>query len=584
MKIKTKLHLGFSFLFLMMIFFGAFAAYYLKEISNTSKVILRDNYESLSIMKEIRRIIDNQDLPFSNSSAVDLESYLKKQERNITEKGEHNFTADIRRDFELLKIPLQDLSQRGQIVRRIRNNISQVEELNMRAIVRKNEEAQNSVKEANLYLQIIGSFIIIILFSFIVNIPGFIADPLLELVEGIKEISRKNYQARLDFPESNEFAPIATAFNHMAEKLRDWENSNLEKILSEKLRIETIIEQMQDGIIGLNEKSEIIFINPVAQNLLGQFKNVIIGQNARELAKSNDLLKNLLENKQSEKAIKIYANGRESYFQPESREIMIPSTQLLNEDKPMLTSSESAGEVYILKNITKFKELEEAKTNFIATISHELKTPISSIKLSLKLLEDKRVGGLNTEQSNLVDTIKEDTQRLLKITSELLDIAQIETGNIHLNFTASEPDQIVDYAVNSIKFQADQNNIQVECLSQPDMPRVYADVEKTTWVMINLLSNALRYSPAKSSIIVQILPVGDMVEFSVKDFGKGIESQYQAKLFQRFYQVPTEGKKIGTGLGLSISKDFIEAQKGVIFVESEPGAGSRFGFRLPKAL
>ena len=582
MKIKTKLHLGFSFLFLMMVFFGAFSGYYLKEISDTSKVILRDNYETLSIMKEIRRIMDNEELPFSSRSAMQLESYLTKQEKNITELGEHDFTVDIRKDFDLLKSSTLGLSQQRQIVRNIRNNITRIEELNMRAIVRKNEKAQNSVKEANLYLQIIGSFIIIILFSFIVNIPGFIADPLLELLEGIKEISRKNYQARLEFPKNNEFAPIAIAFNQMAAKLRDWENSNLEKILSEKLRIETIIEQMQDGIIGLNEKSEIIFINPVAQHLLGLNKNDV-SLTAMELVKTNDLLKNLLENKPTEKEIKIYANGRESYFQLESRKIMIPSAQLLNEDKPMLTSSESAGEVYILKNITKFRELEEAKTNFIATISHELKTPISSIKLSLKLLGDSRVGNLNTEQNNLLETIKDDTQRLLKITSELLDMAQIETGNIHLNFIATEPGQIVDYAINSIKFQADQHHNQIECISQPDLPKVYADVEKTTWVLINLLSNALRYSPENSRIIVQIVAVGDMVEFSVKDFGKGIEPQYQSKLFERFYQVPTEGKKSGTGLGLSISKDFIEAQKGLIFVESVPGVGSRFGFKLPIA-
>ncbi|MGB4398505.1 MAG: MCP four helix bundle domain-containing protein, partial [Daejeonella sp.] len=178
MKIKTKLHLGFSFLFLMMLFFGAFAGYYLKDIADSSKVILRDNYETLNILKELRRIVDNQDLPLSKISAERLEMLLKKQEKNITEKGEADLTALIRRDFELLKTNTSnDTEQRG-VIRDLRNNITQIEELNMRAIVRKNDRAQNSVKEANLYLQIIGSFIIIILFSFIVNIPGFIADPL----------------------------------------------------------------------------------------------------------------------------------------------------------------------------------------------------------------------------------------------------------------------------------------------------------------------------------------------------------------------------------------------------------------------
>lgn len=116
----------------------------------------------------------------------------------------------------------------------------------------------------------------------------------------------------------------------------------------------------------------------------------------------------------------------------------------------------------------------------------------------------------------------------------------------------------------------------------PNLPKVQADVEKTTWVLVNFLSNAIRYSPEKAKVIIQVNPVENMVEFDVKDSGKGIEEQYQARLFDRYFQVPTDGKnKSGTGLGLAISKDFIEAQKGEIFVESELGEGSRFVFRLP---
>jgi len=178
--------------------------------------------------------------------------------------------------------------------------------------------------------------------------------------------------------------------------------------------------------------------------------------------------------------------------------------------------------------------------------------------------------------------IQDDTKRLLKITSELLDLAQVETGNIQLSFMAADPDEIVNYAINAVRFQADQKQIQIESQSSQDLPKVYADIEKTTCVLINFLSNALRYSSEKSKIIIQVKAIGNMVEFSVKDFGKGIEEQYQKKLFDRYFQVPTDGKnKSGTGLGLAISKDFIEAQQGEIFVESELGTGSKFGFKLP---
>ena len=581
MKIKSKLRLGFGFLFVMVLLFGGFSGFYLKQISEHSKVILKDNYESLRFTREMRTVLDNQELPLSKDAIISFDEQLKKQEANITEPGEAGITRNIRKDFEALKSADLSIEQLAKYQRSLRNHLKNVEKLNMEAIVKKNDQAQASVKKASIYMSLIGSFIIIILFSFSVNFPGFIANPLLELTEGIKEISRKNYRARMDFSANDEFAPLAIAFNQMAGKLNDWENSNLSKVMSEKQRIETIIEQMQDGIIGLNEKGNLIFINPAAEQLLNLNEEKTIGLNVAEISKKNDLLKTLTENKHSEKPIKIYANGKESFFQLEVREITVP-VYPGDEEQTLLKSSRSAGEVYILRNITKFTELDEAKTNFIATISHELKTPISAIKMSIKLIEDERVGKLNTEQLDLLNHIKDDSDRLLKITSELLDLAQVETGNIQLNFIPTEPDEIVNYAINAVKFQADQKQVSIESHISSNLPKVNVDVEKTTWVLINLLSNALRYSPEKGKVLIQVKNTDEQVEFSVQDFGKGIEEQYQTKLFDRYFKVPTDGKnKSGTGLGLAISKDFIEAQKGEIFVESELGAGSRFVFRLP---
>ncbi|MEO6979478.1 MAG: HAMP domain-containing sensor histidine kinase, partial [Mucilaginibacter sp.] len=244
--------------------------------------------------------------------------------------------------------------------------------------------------------------------------------------------------------------------------------------------------------------------------------------------------------------------------------------------------SKSVGKVYLLKNITEFKERDEAKTNFIATISHELKTPISSIKMCLKLLADERIGSVNAQQMELVDHIKDDSDRLLKITSELLDLSQVETGNIQLNFVPSDPSVIVDYALDSVRFPAGQKGIVLDVVKQPGLSKVQVDVEKTAWVLVNFLSNALRYSPEKSKVAIKISEKNGSVIFSVKDLGKGIDEQYQKRLFDRYFQVPTDGQnKSGSGLGLAISKDFIEAQHGTIWMESAIGEGSTFSFALP---
>src|SRR6218665_623582 len=234
----------------------------------------------------------------------------------------------------------------------------------------------------------------------------------------------------------------------------------------------------------------------------------------------------------------------------------------------------------LMENISVHKELNMAKTHFIATVSHELKTPISSIKISADLLDDKRVGETNEEQKSLVKNIKEDADRLLKLTAELLDRAQAETGKIQLQIQRAKPQEIVEYALQAVNVQAEQKKIKFDVQYAGALETVKADKEKAAWVLVNLLSNAIRYSPDKGTILIVISERGNKIEFSVTDFGKGIDEKYKDKIFARYFQVPEHENKSGTGLGLAISREFIEAQGGTIRVESEAGRGSTFIFSL----
>lgn len=581
MKVKNKLRLGFGFLFIVVLFFGTVSIFYINEISNSAKIILKDNYESLNFAREMRTILDENNLPLSASAQTTFNVQLVREENNITEVGEAETVKNLRASFTALKNTAASIEQQQMAAKNARRSLRKIEILNMQAIVRKNDQAQASVNKATLFLSLAGTFTFLVLFSFSVNFPGFIANPLNTLLEGIRGISRKNYNQRIHFEKQDEFADVATAFNDMAARLNQWENSNLSKIMSEKQRIETIIEQMHDAIIGVNEKQEILFINTAAKNILNLNEQKLEGKSIAEITKSNDLFKSIISDQKAGKPFKIVVDGKDSHFQLEASEITVPNMD--NDINETLTyANKSAGKVYILRNITEFKERDEAKTNFIATISHELKTPISAIKMSLKLLADNRIGSLNKEQEQLVQHINEDSERLLKITYELLDLSQIETGNIQLNFIPTQPEQIVLYAIKAIQFEAQQKGVEIEQLIPAKLLNIHADVEKTAWVLINFLSNALRYSAAKSKIQVRVSPHGKMIEFSVKDYGKGIEAKYKERLFDRYFQVPTDGQnKSGSGLGLAISKDFISAQGGQIGVESEVGEGSRFYFELP---
>ncbi|MBB6498406.1 ATP-binding protein [Pedobacter cryoconitis] len=582
MKIKTKLRLGFGFLFVVVLLFGSISLYYMNQISVSAKVILKDNYETLSYTRDMRSILDQNDLPLSAELQAKFKEKLDLESKNVTEKGEGEAVNALTAAYKKMIDPATPLAEQKSALGVVRAQLMVIDQLNMDGIVRKNAVAQHSVEKASLYLVTAACFCFLVLFSFIVNFPGFVANPLREFSEAIQEIGRKNYKQRLEFDGTDEFSELAKSFNEMVEQLNKWENSNLAKIQSEKLRIEAIIEQMQDAIIGLNEKQEILFMNKVAAQLMNLEEGKVNGLNVKDLMKKNDLLTRIMKNEGNDQPIKIYADHKESYFQLQKREIVVPVYD--DQETTILQTGKTAGTVYILNNITQFKELDEAKTNFIATVSHELKTPISSIKMSLKLMDDERIGTMNTEQKQLVEHIKDDCSRLLKITSELLDLAQVETGNLQLNFVKADPSEIVNYALNAVRFQAEQKNIQLELITDDRLPKVNADVEKTAWVLINFLSNALRYSAEKSKVLIEIAQKHHGIEFSVRDFGKGIDEQYQKRLFDRYFQVPTDGNnKSGSGLGLAISKDFIEAENGKIWVESEIGAGSRFCFFLPVA-
>jgi PAS domain S-box-containing protein len=557
-NLKTKLSVGLVFLFSVILLFGILGILNINLLSRDADGILKDNYASILYGNNMLKALENID---TRKDALDIfEENLKKQEANISEPGEKEITHEIRKNFNELKADPKDPSNYPEI----RQSVLEMLDLNTSAILRKNVMAQNTARHAMNWLTIIFTLLTLISFTFIFNLPGIISGPIQSLSDGIKEIANKNYSKRIYLKQKDEFGDLASAFNSMAEKLDLYEHSNIAKMQFEKSRIETIINQMRDGIIGLDEKRNILFLNVVAQKLIGMKENDIIGKYAPDVALKNDLMRKLLQTDEDKKDLKIYLDDKEGFF---------------NKDVLDVTNNQEViGQVIVLRNITIFHELNEAKTNFIATVSHELKTPISSIKMSMQLLQDARIGSLSQDQKQLVNNINDDTDRLLKITSELINMAQVETGNIQFNIQPTPVTDIIEEAVDAVQIPAQQKNISIKINTPPVSPVIEADKEKTTWVLINLLTNAIKYSFESSQIEITVANNNKRVEISVKDHGRGIEEKYITRVFDRYFKVPGSHERSRTGLGLAISKEFIEAQGGKIWVNSQIGAGSEFGF------
>lgn len=440
---------------------------------------------------------------------------------------------------------------------------------------------------ALLWIYIVGAACFAIGLGIWMRLPASIDNPIKELANAIQEIANHNYRKRLELNGSEEFSEVSKNFNRMAKRLEDYHQSTLSDLMASKKYMETIINSINEPIIGLNNELEILFINDEALNVLNLKRDEVIRHAAQDISLRNDLLRRLTrelveipgqelagdKGKEKKEPLKIYADNKESFFQVKYMSISQPGKDGV--------TMEGKGYVIMLKNITEFKELDSAKTTFISTISHELKTPISAILMSLQLLEDRRIGALNEEQADLASSIKENSERLLSITGELLNMTQVESGKLQLKPKITKPIELIEYAIKANRVQAEKFNIQIEVEYPEDkIGKVFVDSEKIAWVLTNLLSNAIRYSPENGHVVIGARQTDDgFIEMFVQDFGKGIDPRYHKSIFDHYFRVP--GTKVqGSGLGLSISRDFVEAHNGTLTVDSRLGEGSTFVMRL----
>ena len=610
MKIKSKVAFGTIVLFLFIVSITAVGTVFIYRLSNQANQIIKDNYHSLEYCRELQQAIDKLQETFIlkvyNLSNIDIDTissadykkaellfdkYLLDEEHNITEPGEKEavtslkdsyqdylstFDKAIHSDSQNIQKYIVDLTAKHKAVK---SDITDVFNINLGAMSKKNEVAKSTGSSAIWYISIIGGLTIVFAFTLLLNFPGYIANPVSEITEKIKEIANKNYNQFLPIRSKDEFGEMAHAFNEMAKRLQEYEETNVSKLMIAKGRVDSIVKNLNEGIILLDEEYNIKVINPIALDLLGLKLEDVLDKKASDISVQNDLFRELIKdvlsgNTTNSKPLRITLDKEENFFQ---KEIFRVKSQTPQGD------TETSGYIISLKNITEYKKLDLAKTNFISIVSHELRTPISSINMSLKLLQDLRLGNLNEEQNKLVNSVKDETFRLSKITGELLDISQVETGNIRLTIETANPVDVVTFTTDVFKNQLTEKNLKLETDISSNLPNIKADIEKTVWVMSNLVANAIRYTPINGKIKVAVHQSLQEIQFSVEDNGPGIDSRNFERIFKRFVQIDNSKKREGVGLGLAISKEFIEEQGGKIWLESELGVGSKFVFTLPVA-
>jgi signal transduction histidine kinase len=605
MNIRTKLTLIFSSVFIVVLAVGGLGSYYLRWLSEDTEAIIQDNYRTLTYMQQLDDIMDKiveyTIIPAAPNAKTELNDLLQQgrevlvlQEANVTEMGEGKMTDRLVDIYEQLSSELTSSADQSPpdnyrsellpLLLEINAQITRIYEMNEDALLQKNEQALQTSNKVVLYMGILVACSLILGIFFIYGFPKVLTRPIQDFNWAVRELSLGNYKVKIPVKNYDELGDLARAFNGMAAKLQEYKENNMASLLFEKKRLDAVINQMHEAIIGLDESKHVIFVNDRMLNLLNISKREdIIGRYAPDIAVQNELLKDLIrelmvgaETWETEK-ISQFKAVEEQTQKLFAKHVLDVVDEPTGEDRRVLI-----GHVVLLTDITEFAEKDTAKTQFIATLSHELKTPTAAIKMCSELLSNNKVGNLNQEQSSLLGTIADNTGRIQHIINEVLDISKIESGAIDIHKVEVDPAQIIDKAIDGVRLFLKDKNLQIEKNLDTPLQQIRVDPHKTVWILNNFLTNAIRYAPDNSSILVAAIKTNGFLKICVTDKGPGIPAQHQQRIFEKFSRVPDHNNdEEGTGLGLAISSEFVKAMFGEIGVDAEPGEGSTFWVRFP---
>ena len=617
MKIKAQIVSGFLFILLLTCVLAGVTIYYLSNLGAVSNRILEDNYRSIKAtegmvvsLSKVDQILSKVCLGSNYNDSTLLEILGHEQEvlqnqlvicqNNLDGEEETKLFAqieadysDYRKNIELFAATDDRTGLYFSVLQRlnevIRENCVQLASVNHLQLSEEDAIAQNLYLRSKIYVFLIVVLVLVIVGWALYQVPHEIVKPITDITEKIKRIAQGEYQQEIDVDSRSELGDLFRAFNTMSIKLQEFEKLNIEEVQTQKSRMESIIRSMNDGLIILDEQEKIILVNDSSTQILNLDEEQLIGKRLSALEENSKVIRELSNSLRHDT---VHSSERSKDMEAERHSFLKVDR---GEDKKAFYTKEIikvysdevqkrfSGYIIILKDITTFKESNDAKSKFIAVVSHELKTPLSALNMSLMLLRDSRFGLLSPEQEKITASMKQEVHRLVNMVTELLDLSKVESGKINLDKKSVSPAVLMEYAIAPVQGKFEEKNINIVKHIDENMPDILVDPEKVSWVLINFMTNAIRYSPEDGKVILETHRREDEIEFVVYDFGPGIPREDISRVFNKFVQLSTNGSKNknGLGLGLAISKEVVEAHGGTISVESELGRGSKFFFRIP---
>ncbi len=604
-SLKSKITVVYISLVVTIALVGIASAISIYSLSKSINGLMTDNYKSIHAVNNMVDAIDRQNSSILNyiysDSHEDIDKFYKEndnfykwyniEDNNITEPGEkdqvkkindiykkhskvfailqeNRKNLDVSKSLEFYDSKIVPVSEE---LKKVLLELSYINETAMFA--GKNEVIVNARQSASLVFII--SFILVIgSFTISKTLTNKFLKPIYALTETVKSLKEGDLNQQAPVISEDEIGDLAIEFNKMTRRLMIFEQSTKGELLNEKNKSLAIVKSISDPLIVLDNDYKILLLNDSCEKFFHVYEDSALNKHLLEVIRNGNLYdyisKTLTDKLESNSRImNFYSDDKDFYFN-----VLVTTVKD--------TFTRDCGVVVLFQNVTQLKHLEKMKTDFISTISHEFKTPLTSIMIGTSLLIDEDIGELNHKQQEVMETIKEDGEKLTHLVNNLLQLSKLESDKSIFSMRPVGIDVVIQNCLRVFYGVAENNEVNISYQLDEHLPKVNIDSEKISWVINNLVSNALKFTNAGDDIEVSAYLENEKIYVSVKDTGSGIPDEYMERIFDKFFQVKEndiDGK--GTGLGLTIAKEIIDAHDGDIWCESKLDVGSTFTFTLP---
>jgi signal transduction histidine kinase len=608
MTLRSKLLLAQVPLAVAVAVVGAMASVTNGKLGRNSELILKDNYRSVLAAQRMKEAIERIDSAAlfvvageNQAGARQSEEYiprfereLKAQEGNVTEAGEQQATYALRTRWDkylgrlrLFMQPHDQAAHRRLYFEQLQPAFVEVKEgadmilvINQDAMVRKSEQARKTARrlDAVMIAAAIAACVLGLLSS--LWLTTRMLRPLGVLRFAARRLGEGDPKARARVHGRDEIAEVATEFNTMADKLAQYRASSLGELLAAEQQAQAVIDSLPDPVLVFDPADHLIAVNRATETSL---RVRVSDETTEPLAPAPPEVRALIErvrahvlagrgsyqSKGLEEALRTTLGDQEVFLLPRA-------TAVSTEDGGII------GVAILLQDVTRLMRFDELKSNLVATVAHEFRTPLTSLRMALHLCLEQAVGPITEKQADLLYVARQDTERLQQIVDDLLDLSRIQSGRIELHQRPVDAAAIARDAAQAFRAPAEGKGIDLRLELLPSLGTVIADPERIDLAFANLVGNAVKYTPAGGRIAISAERRDGTIRYAVSDNGPGVPPELRQAIFEKFFRRPGATTP-GAGLGLFIAKEIVEAHGGKIGVEGEPGAGSTFWFELPAA-